>query len=382
MSDWGATHSTAESLIAGMDLEMPTGSYYDALYDYIYVSQNLSESYLDRAVGHILAKYDEFGLLGTTTQGSSPLPQDVVEDHAQISYDIAVKSGILLKNDNDSLPLKAGASVAVIGPNGVQYTHGTNFAERAYGIPERQVSTLEALKSRLGEDVASAVGVDQEGSIIPSTHLRNLQGDAGPSRNDTLGGSSNDEVVYFTGTSALPKNASYTWQGQVHADTEGYYTFSFARAIPKWQNHSNPDYGAIFAIGTFSINGSEVGEGYRLYGDGGVKPWSNSIATRDNWDNIKSYGYLEEGWHDLEADPRADLGVPKRCSDTPLKSTSVSKLSMGMEISAGPKYESKVSTVVCLAMPLLVTPLGLMAEPSEPDTFKHVTLAVGATQLA
>eukprot|EP00644_Phytophthora_capsici_P009787 jgi/Phyca11/131621/e_gw1.108.7.1 len=158
MSDWGATHSTAESLIAGMDLEMPTGSYYDALYEYIYVSQNLSESYLNRAVGHILAKYDEFGLLGTTTEGSSPLPSDVVEDHAKISYDIAVKSGVLLKNDNSTLPIKSGTSIAVIGPNGVQYTHGTNFAERAYGIPERQVSTLEALKSRLGEDVANAVG--------------------------------------------------------------------------------------------------------------------------------------------------------------------------------------------------------------------------------
>ncbi|KAL4094135.1 hypothetical protein PRIC1_009800 [Phytophthora ramorum] len=301
MSDWGATHSTAESLIAGMDLEMPTGSYYDALYDYIYVSHNLSESYLNRAVGHILAKYDEFGLLGTTTEGSSPLPQDVVEDHAQISYDIAVKSGILLKNDNGTLPIAAGSSIAVIGPNGVQYTHGTNFAERAYGIPERQISTLEALKSRLGEDVANAVGVDQEGTIIPSTHLRNLNGDAGLSRNDSLGGSSTDEIVYFTGTSALAKNASYTWQGQVYAETDGYYTFSFARAIPNWENHSNPDYGSIFAIGTFSINGTEVGEGYRLYGDGGVEPWSNSIATRDNWDNIKSYVYLEEGWHDLEA---------------------------------------------------------------------------------
>ncbi|KAJ8533324.1 hypothetical protein ON010_g13931 [Phytophthora cinnamomi] len=92
------------------------------------------------------------------------------------------------------------------------------------------------------------------------------------------------------GTSALAKNASYTWQGQVHAETEGYYIFSFAHAIPKWEN---PDYGSIFAIGTSSINGTEVGEGYRLYGDGGVKPWINSIATRDNWDNIKSYVYLE-----------------------------------------------------------------------------------------
>ncbi|POM70291.1 Family 3 Glycoside hydrolase, partial [Phytophthora palmivora] len=301
MSDWGATHSTAESLIAGMDLEMPTGSYYGALYDYIYVAQNLSESYLNRAVGHILAKYDEFGLLGTTTEGSSPLSQDVIEDHAKISYDIAVKSGILLKNTNDTLPIKSSSSIAVIGPNGVQYTHGTNFAERAYGIPERQISVLEALKSRLGEDVANTVGVDQEGTIIPSTHLRNLQGNPGLSRNDTLGGTSNDDIVYFTGTSALAKNASYTWQGQVHAETEGYYTFSFARAIPNWENHTNPDYGSIFAIGTFSINGTEVGEGYRLYGDGGVKPWSNSIATRDNWDNIKSYVYLEEGWHDLEA---------------------------------------------------------------------------------
>ncbi|KAG4053700.1 hypothetical protein PC123_g11155 [Phytophthora cactorum] len=136
-------------------------------------------------------------------------------DHAKISYDIAVKSGILLKNDNDTLPIKAGSSIAVIGPNGVQYTHGTNFAERAYGIPERQVSTLEALKSRLGEDVANTVGVDQEGTIIPSTHLRNLQGNPGLSRNGTLGDTSDDEIVYFTGTSALPKNASYTWQGQV-----------------------------------------------------------------------------------------------------------------------------------------------------------------------
>ncbi|RLN73010.1 hypothetical protein BBJ28_00022535 [Nothophytophthora sp. Chile5] len=301
MSDWGATHSTAESLIAGMDLEMPTGSYYDALYDYIYVSQNLSESYLNRAAGHILAKYDEFGLLDTTTCGSSPLPADVIEQHAQLSYDIAVKSGILLKNENNALPLKTGASIAVIGPNGVQYTHGTNFAERAYGIPERQVSTLQALQSRLGEDVAHTVGVDQEGSIIPSTHLRDLDGKPGLSRNDTLGGNATDVDVYFTGTSALPRNASYTWQGQMYAETEGYYTISFARGIPNWENHTNPDYGSIFALGSLTINGTDVADGYRLYGDGGVKPWSNSIATRDNWDNIKAYVYLEAGWVDIEA---------------------------------------------------------------------------------
>ncbi|KAF4318714.1 hypothetical protein BBO99_00007138 [Phytophthora kernoviae] len=301
VSDWGATHSAAESLIAGLDLEMPTGDdYYDTLYDYIYVSKNLSESYLNRAVGHILAKYDEFNLLNTTTGGSSPLPADVVEEHGDISYDIAVKSGVLLKNENNVLPITNGTSIAVIGPNGVQYTHGTNFAERAYGFPERQISTLEALKTRLGEDVAHTVGVDQEGSIIPSTHLRNLNGDPGLSRNDTNNGTSNDDIVYFTGTSELPAGASYTWQGQLFADTAGYYTISFTRAIPNWENHTNVDYGQIFAIGTLTVNETES-EGYRLYGDGGVKPWSNSIATRDGWDNIKVYVHLDEGWHDINA---------------------------------------------------------------------------------
>ncbi|KAG3108619.1 hypothetical protein PI124_g12094 [Phytophthora idaei] len=137
-------------------------------------------------------------------------------DHAKISYDIAVKSGILLKNDNDTLPIKAGPSTAVIGPSTLT---ARTSRKRAYGIPERQVSKLEALKSRLGEDVANTVGVEQKGTTIPSTHLRNLQGNPGLSRNDTLGDTSDDEIVYFTGTSALPKNVSYTWQGQVYAET-------------------------------------------------------------------------------------------------------------------------------------------------------------------
>jgi beta-glucosidase len=302
MSDWTATHATAESLIAGMDLEMPTGAYYGALYDYIYVSQNLSESYLDRALGHILAKYDEFGLLNTTTGNSSALPADVIEEHGALAYDIAVKSGVLLKNDNNTLPL-GNRTFAVIGPNGVQYSHGTNFAERAYGIPERLVSPLDALRARLGDEVPYTVGVDQEGSIIPSTHLRTADGKPGLVRSDGVNGNVTDEIVYFSGVSALEEleqGDSYTWSGQLHAETAGYYTISLARAIPRWQNHTNADYGPIFAIGAVTINGTEA-DGYRLYGDGGVKPWSNSIATRDNWDNIKAYVYLEEGWHDIEA---------------------------------------------------------------------------------
>lgn len=50
---------------------------------------------------------------------------------------------------------------AVIGRNDVQYTHGTNFAERAYGIPERLVSTPDALRVHIGDEAPYTLGVDQ-----------------------------------------------------------------------------------------------------------------------------------------------------------------------------------------------------------------------------
>ncbi|ETN00797.1 hypothetical protein PPTG_24177 [Phytophthora nicotianae INRA-310] len=57
-------------------------------------------------------------------------------------------------------------------------------------------------------------------------------------------------------------------------------------------------------------------------------------------------------------------------------------LAILIEISAAPRYELNESAVVCLAMPLIVTPPGLSAVPSVPDTLKHVTLATGESQLA
>lgn len=289
VSDWGATHSAGPSLIAGMDLEMPDGTYYgQPLNESIYVAKNLSETYLNRALGHILGKYEAFGYLDgkapATPNFTTPLPASIEQSHAEIAYDIAVKSGVLLKNDHNALPISKKASIAVIGPNGVQYSHGTNFAERAYGFPDRQLSPLQALKSRTGRsDIPSAVGIDQEGTLIPSSAFTNLKGTAGLSRNDSLGGSAIDTSVDFTGVNALPSNRSFEWQGYLHAPEAGLYTISLQRAIPSSEDKTNADYGNQLALGSISINGSSVATGYRLVGDGGVKPWSNSIATRDGW---------------------------------------------------------------------------------------------------
>lgn len=304
VSDWAATHSTLESITAGLDWEMPSGTYYDLLYDWVYVHQNLSETYLNRAVGRVLDKDDQFGMLDQTNspRETQPLPDAVVEEDAKIAYDIGVKSGILLKNDHGALPLSRGDSFAVIGPNGLQYSHGTNFAERAYGIPDRQISPLEALQKRTGRvDVPNAVGIDQEGSLIPSSAFTSLNGTQGLSRNSSIGDRTTDASINFTGSDALPAGASYEWQGYLEAPTSGYYTISLQRKMPDLANKSTADYGQIYSTGGISINGSSIASGYRPLGDGGARPWSNSIATRDGWDNIKGYVYLSAGRHRFSA---------------------------------------------------------------------------------
>jgi len=302
MSDWGATHSTEGSAVASLDWEMGSGVYFaQPLYDSIYVAKNLLETYINLKLAHILGKYNEFGLLDKPTLPIGEIPKDVKLAHAQIAYDMAVKSGVLLKKKG-ALPLSPSAKIAVIGPNGVQWSHGTNFAERAYGFTDRQISPLAALQQRTGTaNIPFAVGVDQEGTLIRADHLRSLNGTNGLSRNDTAGGHYIDSQVNFSGTSAFPANLSFWWHGQIHADAAGLYTISFQRQIPSSAGKVDADYGNIFAIGTLSINGTQDAGGYRLFGDGGARPWSNAVTTRDGWDSIKATVYLEVGWHDIKA---------------------------------------------------------------------------------
>lgn len=302
MSDWLATHSTADSAVAGLDWEMPLGVYFgQPLYDAVYVAKNLSEAYINLKLAHILSKYDEFGLLNNTTPAVGTIADDVKLADAAVAYDIAVRSGVLLKN-NGALPVPSNTKLAVIGPNGLQWSHGTNFAERAYGFPDRQISPLEALQKRTNNaNIPNAVGIDQEGTLIPATSLKTLNGTQGLSRNDTTGGTAVDSQIDFDGSTALPANRSYEWRGQINAPTAGVYTISLQRKIPSHAGKTDADYGLVFAIGSLSVNGSTVASGYRLLGDGGVRPWSNSIATRHGWDNIKATVYLSAGWHDFSA---------------------------------------------------------------------------------
>ncbi len=109
VTDWGAENERVPGLIAGQEIEMPTSSgdgtklIVEAVKD-----GTLDEAVLDHAVDLILDMVDKsVATLGEYTY-------DPAEHHA-LARKIASQCMVLLKNEDNILPLKKDAKIAVIG---------------------------------------------------------------------------------------------------------------------------------------------------------------------------------------------------------------------------------------------------------------------------
>ncbi len=109
MSDWGAVNERDDGVLAGLDLEMPSGGE-DSLNKIVAAvnSGKLPESVLDLAVGRILEKIFE----GAASKHECA-SYDKQANH-NLARSIAGESMVLLKNDG-VLPLERKGSLAVIG---------------------------------------------------------------------------------------------------------------------------------------------------------------------------------------------------------------------------------------------------------------------------
>lgn len=110
ITDWGAENERVPGLIAGQEIEMPTSSGIGTKLIVDAVNNGeLDEAVLDAAVDKIieLTKKAEPVLGGTYTYDS--------DEHHNIAREIASQCMVLMKNDNNLLPLKKDAKVALIG---------------------------------------------------------------------------------------------------------------------------------------------------------------------------------------------------------------------------------------------------------------------------
>jgi len=151
MSDWGAVHSSIPTAKGGLDLEMPTGLY---LNDSTLLNEvkngEIKESTINEKVIRILTVMFKLGLFEKTHEENPKLIN--TKEHRQIALKVAQEGIVLLKNENNILPInqKKIKSIAVIGPNAeVARTGGGGSSQVS---PIFSVSPLEALKKKLNKN--------------------------------------------------------------------------------------------------------------------------------------------------------------------------------------------------------------------------------------
>ncbi len=180
ISDWGSTHSTADTVNAGLDLEMPGGDVARHWLEHAHAegsdgdyltagklrplveSGQVKQAVIDDAVRRLLRTMFTAGLF----ERHEHEPGDVdTPAQRELARRTAVQGIVLLKNDGGILPLAADKvhSIAAIGPNASVARTGGGGSSQVR--PRTSVSPIDGLRERAGAQVqvGYALGVAMPG---------------------------------------------------------------------------------------------------------------------------------------------------------------------------------------------------------------------------
>tara|TARA_R110002051_G_scaffold95649_1_gene165595 strand:- start:28661 stop:30829 length:2169 start_codon:yes stop_codon:yes gene_type:complete len=159
------TKSAILGLKAGVDMDLVIGKneklaayHINVLKDTIAKNPKLI-TYIDKATSRILTAKYKLGLFDAEPKEIDKKTVNAGrKEHQDFSYEMAKKAIILLKNDNNVLPLDLSKikSLAVIGPN----AHEDRPAKGTYsllggysGLPPFYISALDGIKAKVGDKV-------------------------------------------------------------------------------------------------------------------------------------------------------------------------------------------------------------------------------------
>jgi beta-glucosidase len=284
-----------EAHAAGMDMsafprDSDSKTMRDALKD-----GSITEATITEAARRVLYEIERFGYLDGK-QKHEVTAQDL-DGNGAIIEKTAEDAAVLLKNEGGILPLKADDSLVLIGPTAGQVASIGTFGERSPGIPDLQVSPLDALKKLAPQArVAFAVDDDMTGSPIGAA-LFTHSGKPGLLRTDTSGKTAVDASIDFTRSNGrtLPPNTVATWKGEVAIPAAGSYWFY------------------LQALGTravLTIDEKEVGRTGAVkgtvHGDVQYASQDNGLPTTDGLDNVRRAVQLTKGVHKIEVKTSVD----------------------------------------------------------------------------
>jgi beta-glucosidase len=157
MSDWGAVNDRVAGVQAGLDLEMPaSGGRTDAQLVAAVRDGRLDEAYVDQAAGRVA------DLVGRVLDGRRPDATYDVDVHHALAREAAAAGIVLLRNENDLLPLTPDTSVAVIG----EFARTPRFQGAGSSLinPTRLDNALDAIRDAASGEVRFAPGFTIDGS--------------------------------------------------------------------------------------------------------------------------------------------------------------------------------------------------------------------------
>ena len=176
VTDWGAAHSTVPSMEADLDLEM--GTLIDKYEDWYYAnplieavkSGKIPMSLVDEKVGDVLRVMIKTNVLDPKKRfGPGSMN---TKEHQQATYDAAAEAIVLLKNQNNLLPLDFSSikSLAVIGDNATRKHSNGGLSSEIKAVYE--VTPLEALRAKWGDkvDIRFAQGYEKLSTFVEGSN--------------------------------------------------------------------------------------------------------------------------------------------------------------------------------------------------------------------
>lgn len=179
VTDWSALHSAKEPVLAGTDLEMPTGGYWSGgQLRELAEAGEVPEEVIDRRVLNVMRFLEWAEML----QGETDHEEQVVEHlgHDELARRAAAAGTVLVRNRKGLLPLTPDASdrkplksIALLGPNSLRPCPGGGGSAEL-GLRESP-DLPTALRERLGESVTvthhPCFSLDRDAPPLPEEWL-------------------------------------------------------------------------------------------------------------------------------------------------------------------------------------------------------------------
>lgn len=156
LSDYDSTHGSVKDVTCGTEMEFPTGQNYAKLVDDVRAGR-ISKALIDRAVRRIARTMFRFGLFDRKPCAVDQcFPIDAAAG-AAAARTIATAGGVLLKNENATLPLNAAKvrSVAIVGSAANKIDAGGGSSQVQPAVTSTPVQGIGARARKAGMTVVT-----------------------------------------------------------------------------------------------------------------------------------------------------------------------------------------------------------------------------------